>query len=356
MRIRAPTRRTSSPSRVAGDPAARLLAAMAEVAAEHGAANVTVAHVVARAGVSRRTFYELFEDREDCFIAAFDHALARAAAAIVPAYETEGRWRERVRSALAALLVFFDEEPEMARLLVVEALGAGSPALEARARTIDGLIAAVDEGRGEARLGKEPPPLTAEGVVGAVMSVLHARLLANTGARAGGRGEGPLLGLLGELTGMIVLPYLGQVAASRELARPAPSSCERGEGRGRRRSPARGPEHAPDLPHAAGPRRDRRAPREQQPSRCRHRGNPGPGAGLQAARPPAGSGPRRQHRRGSCQGRAQRLEAHTQGATGRPGYGRQLGRVRARWQSGKASTSDVLADNIRCHASDHTRS
>ena len=55
---------------------ARILAAMVDVVAERGAANVTVARVVTRSGVSRRTFYELFEDREDCFLAAFDQAVA----------------------------------------------------------------------------------------------------------------------------------------------------------------------------------------------------------------------------------------------------------------------------------------
>lgn len=210
-----------SPGHIAEIQRQRLLAAMAEVAAERGAANVTVAHVVSRAGVSRRTFYELFEDRDDCFMAACDQALARAAAAVVPAYESTGRWRERVRATLAALLAFFDEEPGMARLLVVEALGASPPMLARRAQILDALIAAVDGGRAEAKPGKGLPSLTAEGVVGAVLSVLHARLLAGTD---------PLLGLCGELAGMVVLPYLGQAAAARELARP-PVRPEKPSGR-----------------------------------------------------------------------------------------------------------------------------
>lgn len=218
------------PGRIAEIQRRRLLSAMAEVATERGAANVTVAHVVARAGVSRRTFYDLFEDRDDCFMAAFDQALERAAAGVLPAYEAGGSWRERIRAGLGALLAFFDEEPRTARLVVVEALGAGPLVLEARAQILDRLIAAMDEGCAEVRRRREVPPLTAEGVVGAVLSVLHARLLANTGTRAGGRGEGPLYGLLGELMGMIVLPYLGQAVASKELTRLAPRlsiECDR---------------------------------------------------------------------------------------------------------------------------------
>src|SRR5436190_2182446 len=56
---------------VASSQRARLLRAMAEVAAEKGYANTVVADVIARAGVSRRTFYELFRDKQDCFLAAY---------------------------------------------------------------------------------------------------------------------------------------------------------------------------------------------------------------------------------------------------------------------------------------------
>jgi hypothetical protein len=112
---------------------------------------------------------------------------------------------------------------------VVEALGAGPRALERRARIVDALIAAVDAGREEAR-GGELPPLTAEGVVGAVFAVVHARTQAGLGASAGRSSPGSLTDLLGSLMGMIVLPYLGQAAARRELARPAPVSDGRGRG------------------------------------------------------------------------------------------------------------------------------
>jgi AcrR family transcriptional regulator len=64
----------------------RILLAMVEVAAERGAGAASVAHIVARAGVSRRTFYDLFEDREDCFLAAFDEVIARASAPVLKAY------------------------------------------------------------------------------------------------------------------------------------------------------------------------------------------------------------------------------------------------------------------------------
>jgi AcrR family transcriptional regulator len=198
---------------VDGIQRARVLAALCEVVVERGAGGATVARVVARAGVSRRTFYELFADREDCFLAAFDQAVQRAAVRVAPAFAGAGRWRERIRGALVALLGFFDEEPDLGALCVVHALGAGPRALERRAEVVRVLVAAVEEGGVEAKRG-EVAPLSGEGVVGAVLAVLHTRLLE--------RGGGPLTSLASPLTGMIVLPYLGSAAATRELARPAP--------------------------------------------------------------------------------------------------------------------------------------
>jgi AcrR family transcriptional regulator len=201
-------------SRVSEIQRQRLLGAMAEVTAERGVGSVTVAHIVGRSGVSRRTFYELFCDREDCLLAALDQAVARASAVVLPAYAGERRWRERIRAALGALLAFFDEQPSMARLCVVESLGAGPGALERRTGIVQILIRAIDEGRGEARPGKDAPPLTGEGVVGAVLAVIHARLVAPN--------RKPLSRLTPALMSMIVHPYLGQAAAEKELRIPAP--------------------------------------------------------------------------------------------------------------------------------------
>jgi AcrR family transcriptional regulator len=196
-----------------------MLSAMAEVASERGAANVTVADVVARSGVSRRTFYELFTDREDCFLAAFDDGIARIASEVVPAYEGGTRWRDKIRAGLCALLQFLDDEPGMGRLVIVETLGAGPRALERRRRVLAQVITAVDEGRAEIKTGNELPPLTAEGVVGGVLAVLHGRLIERTAGR--------LMELTGPLMGMIVLPYLGPAAARKELDRPVPKAPAR---------------------------------------------------------------------------------------------------------------------------------
>jgi len=214
-----PSRNGLGREHVAEIQRARMLSAMADVCAERGAANVTVAHVVEHAGVSRRTFYELFSDREDCFLAAFEEGLERITARVVPAYQQPGKWRERIRAALIEFLSFLDYDPVTGRLLVVETLGAGHRALERRGNVLAQVIAAVDEGRAEAKVGSEPSPLTAEGVVGAVLSVLYTRMVEGDSL--------PLIELLNPLMSMIVLPYLGPSAARRELSRAVPKAVKR---------------------------------------------------------------------------------------------------------------------------------
>ena len=283
-----PGRGSLSRDQVDGIQRARILTAMGEVVAERGVTAATVATVVARAGVSRRTFYELFADREECFLAAFDHAIALASAAVIQEYEQQDGWREQIRAGLTALLMFLDEEPGLGALCVVHSLGAGPVALERRGEIVDALIAAVDKGSNSAsRKGTPLAPLTAEGVVGAVLAVIHARLIAHD--------KQPMVSLLGSLMNMIVLPYLGVAAANKELTRPAPQAVTR-----RRRppgGPVEGSRYAPHLPHRQSPDRNRYNTRRQQ-----QRGGGGsryrrPGADLKAAAAPHNPRPDPEHRR-----------------------------------------------------------
>jgi AcrR family transcriptional regulator len=215
---------------VAGLQRSRIIAAMFEACAEEGAAGLSVADIVGRAGMSRRTFYELFDSCEGCLLVALDQAIAAASGQVLAAYDAQAPWRLRMRSSLTALLGYLDERPEVARLLVVESLAAGPRAFELRARAHARAVAAIDEGREAARKGVEPPPLTAEGIVGGVLAILHQRMLEG--------GRRPLTELLNPLMGMVVLPYLGAAAARAELEQPTPM-------RPPRRSP--GPESLTSL-------------------------------------------------------------------------------------------------------------
>lgn len=191
---------------------ARLLAAAVGAMDELGYANTTVADITSRARVSRRTFYELFSDREDCLAAVLEDSLQLIRAELEQA-DFEGLdWCEQMRAGLWAILTFFDREPALARVCVVQA-SRGEPKMLARREQVFAELAAkVDKGREESTRGGECTPLTAEGLVGATYAIVHARLL---------RGEcPPLTSLVGELTGMIALPYLGAAAARREQTRP----------------------------------------------------------------------------------------------------------------------------------------
>lgn len=196
----------------------RLLLAIGEVVGKKGLEAAIVGRVCEQAGVSRRTFYELFADREACLLAAFDAQIDRLVLSVRPVYEGDGKWRERIRSGLSFVLEYLDAEPDAARLCVIEAPRAGPALLERRRQVLQALVAAVDEGRGESRSKEEPPPLTAQGIVGGVLSVVQARLLEATSDVA----SRPLVELTGPLTAMIVHPYLGPTVARRELERPTP--------------------------------------------------------------------------------------------------------------------------------------
>jgi AcrR family transcriptional regulator/DNA-binding MarR family transcriptional regulator len=190
----------------------RLLDATVAVVAEEGYRPLTVRRVCARAGVSNKTFYDLFSDREDCFLAAFDRAVKELAAVVLPAYEGEREWTSRIRAGLGALLACLDLEPELRTLVFVEALGAGPRVLRRRARVLEELGRIIDEGRAGVKAGRELPPLTAEGLVGAAFGVIYGRLIEQPNST--------LIGLLGPLMATIALPYRGHMAAARELTRP----------------------------------------------------------------------------------------------------------------------------------------
>jgi AcrR family transcriptional regulator len=212
----------------------RLLLAFGEVASTSGLEAATVGRVCEQAAVSRRTFYELFSGREDCLLAAIEQATERFARRVRPVFDAKGSWRERMRGGLSLLLEQLDAEPDVARLCIVEAPRAGHELLERRRQALEALAAAVDQGRAETRSGAGPPPLTAQGVVGGVLSVIHARLLESPPSSArGSSGSGrtksaretdALVDLTNPLMAMIVHPYLGPTAAQEELERPAPSA------------------------------------------------------------------------------------------------------------------------------------
>jgi AcrR family transcriptional regulator/DNA-binding MarR family transcriptional regulator len=209
----------------------RMLSAAARAVSQHGYNGLTVARITAGANVSRRTFYEQFADREDCFLELFETAATRTETLARNAAADKSTWQAQVRAGLSSLLAFIDDEPALGSLLVVDVLGAGPTVLGRRAHRLDALAAIIDQGHNEIGAGDGPPPLTAEGLVGAVLGVIHARLLSRREHRGSTNGSvpptgdpGSLTGLLNALMAMIVQPYLGRAAATEELARRLPQA------------------------------------------------------------------------------------------------------------------------------------
>ncbi len=212
--------RRSSPSvtspvprkQLAGIQRLRLLAGAAGSIDEFGYAATTIKQITGRAGVSRRTFYELFGDRETCMMALLESILGMIEDEIRADGLDGAGWRERVRGGLGAILCFFDREPALARICVVQALRGGPKVLERRAQILARLASVIDEGRGKSARADGSTALTAEGLVWAAFGIVYTRLL---------RGERrSLVELEGELMSVIVLPYLGPATARRELVRP----------------------------------------------------------------------------------------------------------------------------------------
>jgi AcrR family transcriptional regulator len=194
-----------------GSQRERVLQAIVEIVAERGYAGASVRLVVERAGVSRRTFYELFASGlEDGLLAVLDMALERAGVVVARAFERERGWLDGVRGALAGMLVLLDSDPAFARVGIVETLGAGPVVLEHRERVVRAFRALI-VARIESEIPGGVPPLAAEGVTASVMGVVHARMAANE--------PGALIELLGPMMGGIIKPFTSNEQTTREEIR-----------------------------------------------------------------------------------------------------------------------------------------
>jgi AcrR family transcriptional regulator len=213
-RAQVPERLAAPEGRLVEIQRSRLLAGAVAALEELGYAQTTVTQITSRARVSRRTFYELFENRDECLGALLDDVLGVIEREFAEAGLEGLGWRERVRGGLSVILGFFDREPALARVCLVHSQQGGPGILARREEVLGRLAGAIDGARGEGSRAAGCSPLTAEGLVGAAFGIVYARV-----ARGGPR---PLVDLLGELMGMIVLPYLGAAAARREQRRSGP--------------------------------------------------------------------------------------------------------------------------------------
>lgn len=206
-------RHSLSPELVAHNQRERLLAALAATVAEHGYGKATVAQITNLASVSRRTFYENFEDKEACFLAAYDALDEYLAGLMKEAVEEKEDWPGQVAVAFAALLGFLASRPNFARLYLVEAAAVGEGMASRRRATAERFIALLEPGRSYRGEDRNLAEGMEEAVVGGVVTLLGRRILAGEADR------------LGEFVPAVVefalAPYLGGQQAHRVAAEQA---------------------------------------------------------------------------------------------------------------------------------------
>jgi AcrR family transcriptional regulator len=200
---------------VARNQRERIIAAVAQVASVHGYGEMSVQHIVREAGVSRRTFYEQFKNKDQAFLAAYDGASALLMASIRTALDAESAPETKVSAGFGAFLELLAASPAFAKMCIVEVLAAGPEAIARRARTMEEFTSMFEEEFKVVREGADeissPSPLIAETIVGGVYETVYRRIA---------RGETTELPkLLPDLVESALLPYLGERRATAERQR-----------------------------------------------------------------------------------------------------------------------------------------
>lgn len=202
-----------TPEQVAESQRGRILEAMRESIAKHGYSDASVADVIKRAGVSRKTFYAQFVDKEDGFLAIYDEQMGRLRTVTRDAFDAQDEWVPALRAGIAALLTALAHDPAVARLCFVDVLAAGPRAAEARNAAMRELGEILELGRGGdvTDAGATTPRALGMSMVGGIGEVLYQEIVA-------GRAD-QLPAMLPELMYALVLPFEGRDAAQRELER-----------------------------------------------------------------------------------------------------------------------------------------
>ncbi len=161
----------------------RLLDGMAQTVTRRGYAATPVAEVLKAAGVSRRTFYEQFADKEDCFLAAYDAIAALCTERLLAGYHAGGNWEDGIAGAYDALLGTLAAEPDYAHLGVVGVLAAGPRALARREATLRRFARFIDFTRERAEEAVRPPALVGQAIVGGIHELVHSQIVRGETAR-----------------------------------------------------------------------------------------------------------------------------------------------------------------------------
>jgi AcrR family transcriptional regulator len=179
--------------------------------AEHGYGELTVAQVIAEAGVSRKTFYEYFANKQEAVLAAHEDVCERFLGLMTRACSREDEWPLKIRAAIVTAVDFAIAEPAPAQLLTVDTLSSN---LEIARRVLDvgdHLAALLRSGREKAAPGVELPDLTEKALVGMISAIVASRLI---------NGEAEMLAALEpQLVELTLIPYVGTEEATRVAGR-----------------------------------------------------------------------------------------------------------------------------------------
>jgi AcrR family transcriptional regulator len=186
----------------------QILAAMIRVVGRKGYKETAVSDVIEEAGTSRTTFYKHFDDKHDCFLAAYDVLVERLFAAVTAECDGEQPWLSRVRKGLATLVEIFALEPELARTAVVEVAAAGADARRLHWNAVSRFTRYLEDGH-ELALDQELPEDTALMSAGAVSGLIFDEVLAGRASRLPAR--------MPELLFALLVPYIGPTAAAAEM-------------------------------------------------------------------------------------------------------------------------------------------
>lgn len=202
-----------SREQVAESQRERLLAGIASAVAEHGYRATTITQIVKAASVSSRAFYENFDSKEDCFLAAFEAVLAHLEELGAEAARRERDWPQKTIAVLRAVVDFFAAEPDLARLCLIEPITA-SPRIATRFRAaVVSCIPYLKPGRGERKKGDSLPESTEDSLLGGLIVLTGRSILAAE--------PSSLENLLPDLVEFALSPYLGPKQAKKLAAEAA---------------------------------------------------------------------------------------------------------------------------------------
>ena len=165
----------------------RLLEAVGRAVADKGYAGATIDDIVRGAGVSKKTFYEHFRDKEDCFLAAYEAAAGELFERVRAAQDEPGDWLERARAGIRAYLRWLAGDPALARVFLIEVAAAGPRAAACRERLRDRYAELTRDTERHARNERPGLPVLPDELVHALVAATDAvvvRRIRESGAEA----------------------------------------------------------------------------------------------------------------------------------------------------------------------------